>query len=67
MRSENNGLQTNSSLRTLEGNQTAFFYVKYDPVSLELLFCAMYYCASFSFVFQDSGSWSKLLSVALNI
>ncbi len=42
------------------------FSVQYDQVPVKLLFCAAYYVASWSFIFQSCGSQSKLHCVALS-
>ncbi len=39
-----------SSHRTSEGKPVDIFFVKFDPVLLELLFCATYYRALFSYI-----------------
>ncbi len=53
-----------SSRRTSEGKPEDIFSVKYDLVSLKLLFCATNSHA-LSFIFRSSGLRSKLHSVAL--
>ncbi len=50
-----------------EGKPEDIFFIKYDQIWLNLLFCVTYWRVSFSFVFQSHGSQLKLHSVPLII
>ncbi len=56
-----NACESQSSDRAVEGHQSGkpvdIFSIRYDPVSLKLLLCAMYQRTLLNFVFLSCGLW----------